>query len=168
MGRVAVVADSHDNLKAIESFLKEIREQNIDTIIHAGDIISPFALKRFSGYKIYAVFGNNDGEKIILTKVAYDNGFRISEQPLIFSLGQYRIALIHGVSGKEETKTLVEALAKSAVFDLVIYGHLHEIDIRKVGETYILNPGELCGYLTGRSTYAIVDLERKHVEIIEV
>ena len=36
----------------------------------------------------------------------------------------------------------------------------------KVKKTLVINPGEACGYLTGKSTIAIIDLEKMEAEII--
>ena len=63
---------------------------------------------------------------------------------------------------------LAEPLAGSGEFDLVVFGHSHEVAERRVGETLLLNPGEVCGWLTGRATVAVVDLEGMTVEVIDL
>ena len=166
--RVVVVSDTHDNLDAIDAFLKEIKDIDYSALIHAGDIISPFALKKFAGIKYFGVFGNNDGERSLLAKVARENNMVLEDQPLFIELENYKIAVIHGVDGAEKTETLVNALARSGLFSLVVYGHLHKIDVKKIGETLVVNPGTLSGYLADRRTYALVDLEEKIVEIREL
>ena len=65
------------------------------------------------------------------------------------------------------TQKLAEPIAKSGEYDVVIYGHTHEIDVRKEG-TLIVNPGETGGWTTGRSTVAIVDLDSLEAEIREI
>jgi len=62
----------------------------------------------------------------------------------------------------------VEALAVSDRWDAVLYGHTHRIDLRRVGQTLVLNPGEVYGALTGRSTFAVLDLDRMEAEVVEV
>jgi predicted phosphodiesterase len=32
----------------------------------------------------------------------------------------------------------------------------------------VVNPGELCGYLTGKPTFAIIDTDKVEAEIIEL
>lgn len=164
---VAVVSDSHDNLDAINSFLEKIKGKT-DTIIHAGDIVSPFALKAFRGYKVYAVYGNNDGEKLLLKKVADELGIVLEEPPLFLTLHSRNIAVLHGASTPEKTERLVEALSKSGMFDVVVYGHTHKSDVRKIGTTLVVNPGTLAGYLAPTRTFALIDLDRMSVELIEV
>ena len=50
----------------------------------------------------------------------------------------------------------------------MVYGHTHKPDIRKVGGTLVVNPGEAGGWLYGRSTVAVVDLESMEVELIDI
>jgi putative phosphoesterase len=61
----------------------------------------------------------------------------------------------------------VDALAQSGVYDVIFYGHTHQIDIRK-GETLVINPGEACGWTTGRETVGILDLDAMDVEIVDL
>ena len=63
---------------------------------------------------------------------------------------------------------IIDALADSGHFDLVIYGHTHKPDIRKVRNTLIVNPGEVGTWLYGKSTAALVDLNKMEAEIIEL
>jgi putative phosphoesterase len=43
-------------------------------------------------------------------------------------------------------------------YDIVICGHTHKPNIDKQNHTWIINPGECGGWLTGQSTIAIFDL----------
>jgi len=36
------------------------------------------------------------------------------------------------------------------------------------GKTLLVNPGEVCGYLSGRKTVALLDLEEMNAEIVEL
>ncbi len=166
--KLLIVSDSHDNLEAVERLLASLKGEEFDALIHAGDIVSPFTLKMFAGHKFYGVFGNNDGERLALSRVAADNGMVLVEQPLFIELNGYRIAVLHGVRGAEDTHRLVNSLARSGDYDLVVYGHLHQVDVREVGDTLVVNPGTLAGYLADRRTYAVVDMEKRVAEVAEV
>lgn len=61
----------------------------------------------------------------------------------------------------------LKALIASGKYDLIIYGHTHKVDIRE-GQPLVINPGECGGWLTGRRTVAIVDLETMKVEIYDL
>jgi len=67
----------------------------------------------------------------------------------------------HGTS-----PVLLKALAESGLYDIVIYGHTHQAVIEKRGRTLVVNPGELCGCLTGRSSYALINVEKLEVDLI--
>ncbi len=163
--KVAVVSDSHDNQQAVEALLKEIADTNI--VFHLGDIISPFTLKKFAGHQYYGVFGNNDGEKPLLRKIADEYEFKIDEQPFIVELLGKKFLLYHGTGSVSRTKQIIRAFAESGEYDFVLYGHTHIKDYRKIGHTVVLNPGEVCGYLTGKHTYARLDTDTGDVEFFE-
>jgi hypothetical protein len=52
-------------------------------------------------------------------------------------------------------------------YDYVFYGHLHKIDIRQ-DKKMIINPGEICGYLTGKSTFVLLNEKTNENRIIEI
>ncbi|HDN96134.1 MAG TPA: hypothetical protein ENG71_03620, partial [Thermoplasmatales archaeon] len=60
--------------------------------------------------------------------------------------------------------SIVDALATK--YDIVIYGHTHEKDLR-VGKSLIINPGECCGYLTGKRSIAILYPDEMKAKFID-
>lgn len=70
-----------------------------------------------------------------------------------------KIALMH-------EPQMIDALAQSGNFDIVIYGHTHEVDIRKINNTLIINPGEACGWLYGKATVVLLNLDDLKPELI--
>ncbi|MBI3592661.1 MAG: metallophosphoesterase [Nitrospirae bacterium] len=157
---IGIISDTHDHLDNLRKVLEVFKDRNVEHIIHAGDFTSPFTwrvLKRFNG-DFTGIFGNNDGERILLKKLYQD---RIYTQPYVFSLDNRRIVVMH-------EPDVVDALADSGHFDLVIYGHTHEPVIKKVKDPLIVNPGEVCGWLYGKPTAAVVNLETMDAEIISI
>jgi len=49
-----------------------------------------------------------------------------------------------------------------------VYGHTHRSEIRREGPLLIVNPGEVYGHLSGRSTVELVDSVKRSAEIVEV
>ncbi|MGB9728748.1 MAG: metallophosphoesterase [Thermoprotei archaeon] len=158
--KVLVISDTHDNLFAIKKLLKQIENEKITYIFHAGDIIAPFTLKLFNGYKLIGVYGNNDGERNLLRETAKSLGFKLEKDFENIELNGRKIALIHGTE-----KQLVEALIKSQLYDVVISGHTHVVEQYIIGKTLAINPGELCGYLTNKSSYIILDLDTLQADV---
>ena len=57
--------------------------------------------------------------------------------------------------------------ADSGDYDAVFYGHDHTVHIEHLGQTLLLNPGEVMGRF-GKSTFAWYDTETREAEIVEV
>jgi predicted phosphodiesterase len=58
-------------------------------------------------------------------------------------------------------------MAHAGRYDLVCYGHDHTANEERIGETLLLNPGELLG-LKGRSSIAIFDTQDRSVRWIDL
>ncbi|SMP19514.1 hypothetical protein SAMN06265339_1688 [Desulfurobacterium pacificum] len=159
--KIAIVSDSHDNLEKIKRFTEIVNKESVDLVIHCGDFVSPFSIKLLlSELKcdFYGVFGNNDGEIAGLISVS---GGLIEKPPALKVIDNKKFAIMH-------EPLFVESLAKSGDFDYILYGHTHEIDTRVINGCQVINPGELCGYLTGKSTFAILDTLQNVIEVREV
>lgn len=135
----------------------------MDIVLHAGDLISPFTAPRFEKLKMRfeAVFGNNDGEKDGLRK-AFNKLCDLSDFKIINFEG-LKIALLHGTDER-----IVKCILKSGEFDVVVRGHTHEAKIDEVNNTLLINPGETCGYVSGKKTIAILDPDTLKPKIIEL
>ena len=157
---IGIMSDTHDNVPLVKKAIEIFNEKKVGYVIHAGDYTSPFTLKLFKELqcKYVGIFGNNDGDKLLLLESAEGN---IRNQPYIFILRDRKIVVMH-------EHHVVDALADSGHFDLVIYGHTHKADVRKVKNTLVVNPGEVSTYLYGKATVALVDLEKLEAEIVEL
>jgi len=60
------------------------------------------------------------------------------------------IGLLHG-----DDRELLQALIAREAFDVLVHGHTHQARVGDTGKTLVVNPGETCGYLTGRPTIAV-------------
>jgi putative phosphoesterase len=63
---------------------------------------------------------------------------------------------------------LLSAVIDGGYFDAVIHGHTHSPSITRRGKTLAINPGEVCGYLTGKPTIAILDTAKNEAKIIDL
>jgi putative phosphoesterase len=147
--------------KAVEFFNK----REVKTVLHAGDLVSPFTARAFKelNSKLYFVFGNNDGDKLMLTKYFEEIGATACGDFGDLTIDSLHIALMHGTN-----EALVKAIAKSGDFDVVIRGHSHDPGVKNIEGTPVINPGECSGVLTGKSTVAILDISNLNVEIMEL
>ncbi|MEW6108950.1 MAG: metallophosphoesterase [Nitrospirota bacterium] len=157
---IGIISDTHDNMDQIRKAVELFNQKKVEHVLHAGDFISPFTFRILRELKcgFTGIFGNNDGDKLLLQKMSEG---RIFNQPHIFELSDRKIIMIH-------EHHIVNALAESGHYDVVIYGHLHEADVRKVKNTLVINPGEAGSWLYGKSTVAIADLSAMTAEIINL
>ena len=150
--KLGVMSDSHDNVPNIERAVALFNETGVDLVVHAGDFIAPFAIDPLADLncRVVGVFGNNDGERVVLSR-RFEAVGEIHPNLASVSIGNRKVAVMH-------YPELAIPIAESGGYDIVVYGHTHDIDIRK-GTSLLLNPGETGGWTTGRSTVSTVDLE---------
>ena len=162
--QVAVISDIHDNIWKLETVLERINDTGAETLIFCGDFCAPFTLKQiaddFSG-PVHCVFGNNDGDKWLLSRVAAgaDNATLHGELAEL-TLGGRSVAVNH-------YPPIAQGLAASGRYDAVFFGHSHEQCQAEVGGALLLNPGEVMGRF-GSSTYAFYDTETGRATIHEL
>jgi len=154
---IGVLADTHDNLPMIERATVVLRERGAELLVHAGDFVSPFALKLLlkAGLPLVGVFGNVDGEREGLRKLDAD----ILDGPHRFELAGRQVVVAHKGEALEG--------AVSSEDDLAICGHTHLAQISQ-GPPLTVNPGEACGWVHGLATVAIVNLEDMNAEIVNL
>lgn len=157
--RLGLMADSHEHMPMIARAVALFNREGVGLVLHAGDIISPITVKEFVKLemRMVAVFGNNDGEKLFL-RDTFAPIATLHERAWEGEVGGRRILLVHAPDA-------LAALEASGAYDLIIYGHTHEAVVRKGTRTLVVNPGECCGWITGRSTVALLDTETMEAEI---
>jgi len=147
-------------------FLVKLNEEDVGLVLHAGDYVSPFVIPRFGKLKskLIGVFGNNDGDHEHLVKSFNEyEAFEIRGRFAQITCEGLKIALLHG-----SDVDLLEALFDCESFDVVVYGHMHNPNVYQKGNTLIVNPGEVCGYLTGKSTIVLFDTANRKARIVEL
>ena len=161
MTKIAVISDSHDHVETLERVLKLANAARAQALLHCGDLCAPFMLnlmaERFGG-PIHVVFGNNDGDGRLLQSVAAKHA-HVTLHGIYAELGigGRQIAMIHYPEPARR-------IAQSGVFALVCYGHDHLKHQEQIGQTWLLNPGEVMG-LKGAPTWALYDAVTHTVSI---
>lgn len=160
--QLAILSDIHDNVWKLEAALA--RASSADALIFCGDFCAPFTLAQIAegfGGPVHAVFGNNDGDRFLLAKVAGEHGHVTLHGELArLELGGLAIAVNH-------YPEIAEELARGGRFDVVFYGHDHRHRIARHGACQLINPGEIMGRL-GRSTFVLFDTETRRAETVEI
>jgi uncharacterized protein len=157
---IGIMSDSHDHMDAIRAAVKVFNSAEVDLVIHAGDLIAPFTANEFKNLQspFEAIYGNNDGERrVLMTKFQELCALEDFKE---LEVDGRKIALIHGTN-----EALVDALRESGRYDMVIRGHTHQMSVIE-GETMVINPGETCGYLSGKKTILIMDSDDLSWELV--
>lgn len=163
---VGLIADTHDRLPMVDKAVKKLNDENVELVLHAGDYVAPFVIPKFEELKakLIGVFGNNDGDhELLKKKFSEHKGLEMRGNFAKIIVDGLKIALLHG--NEEE---LLKALIDNESFDVLIHGHTHKAEVYRRGRTLIVNPGEVCGYLTGKSTIALLDTDKREAKIIEL
>ena len=162
--KIGILSDSHDNLPNIRKAVEIFSKNGVEALIHAGDFCSPFTLAEFKplsekGVKMSAVFGNNDGDRLLLSRRAGDF-CSFADGACILNLAGRRIVVMH-------YPELADDLYQLGTYDLVIYGHNHKFRVEG-SEKKLLNPGTCSGYLAEAATVALVDTTSMTVEMVRL
>ena len=163
--RIGAISDTHDNVPMIREAIRRLNALNVDLVLHAGDYVSPFTAKPYSELRaaMIGVYGNNCAEREKLREVYAAVGKEIRGSFAEVEAGGRRIALLHG-----HDETLLRSLLSHDRFDVVVHGHNHQAKIGRQGNTLDVNPGEVCGYVSGRRSFAVIDVEALEAELVDL
>jgi len=161
---IGLISDTHDNLQAIAEAVKIFNSKRVGLVLHAGDYVAPFTYSAYRalGCRLVGVYGNVDGDRGLLRERFSSLGFKVESEFEELEVDGVRIALLHGVHPQ-----IVEALALSGKYHVVVHGHTHVKRAERVGGALVVNPGEACGYLYGVRSVALLDTATLKVEFIE-
>ena len=152
---VGVVSDTHNNITNIENIINIFNKEEVNLVIHTGDISKAETLRLFSDLNcpMMGVFGNNDRIERGLKEVCYEYEFNFQEPPLSLSLDGKKIAVFH------EPELIDVYIKEHADVELILHGHTHRYREETLNNIVIFNPGESAGSLKGKNALGIIDLD---------
>lgn len=136
--RIGVVSDTHDRLEAVTVAIRMLTEQQVELILHCGDIESPETVRAFAGVPTHFVFGNWDRDRPGLMAAIKEIGGTYYESFGVIELSGKRIAWVHS-----HERWQLRQLERADYFDYVFYGHTHVREQHRTGKTLVANPGAL-------------------------
>lgn len=160
--KIAVISDSHDHLIPLRAAIERAKAAGAEALIHCGDLIAPFVLaelRKFEG-PVHVVFGNNDGEVHLLTRLAAHTNVEVHGAIAELELGGRKLLATH-------QQRIAEAFAATGRYDAVFYGHVHQAGEARVGDTLLLGAGEIMGFKEPPS-FAIYDTETNAAERVSL
>ncbi|NPA39238.1 MAG: metallophosphoesterase [Thermodesulfobacteria bacterium] len=157
--KVAILSDSHDSIPNLKKAIETALRKDAEVLFHCGDLISPFMIPVLAnfGKETHLILGNNRGDIFLMMQhlKKYPHINFHGEQAFLEVKG-FKVAMVH-------YPKIAYALAQTQEYDFVFCGHTHVYEVKEVGKTLVLNPGEILGK-EGTPTFAILDLESKKVE----
>lgn len=161
---IAILSDIHDNIWKLGEATRLIRDSGVERVLFCGDFCAPFTLKQLAEEchgPVDVVWGNNDGDQWLLTTIAGQcENVTLHGQFAELEIQELKIAVNH-------YPEIARPLAHGGNYDLVCYGHDHIAHSETIGQTILLNPGEIMGRF-GKSTFAIFDTTTRHIRQVEV
>lgn len=166
--KVAIIADSHGNLKNTQTALEMAAAAGAGAIIHCGDVGGGEILEAMALFPgaVFIVWGNADRGYFTEESLASE---RLGQVKFFGSpdsgggewgsitLGGKIIAFVH-------LPAVARELAQSQNYDLVFYGHTHRPAEERIGRTRVVNPGNLAG-LYFHASFAIYDSAADKLEL---
>ena len=159
---VGVVSDTHNNIKNIENIINIFNKEEVDLVVHTGDISKAETLRLFSSLNcpMVGVFGNNDRIEKGLKEVCRENGFNFQEPPLSLTLEDKKIAVFH------EPELIDRYIKDHADVQLIIHGHTHRYREETLNNIIFFNPGESAGSLKGKNALGLINLNNLEIRRI--
>lgn len=166
--KIAIVSDIHDNLKHLNFVLDYCETHDIEHMICCGDLCSPFIIGALGESQIncHIVFGNNDGDRFQMLKVAEEfvnlrlHGDYIGSENNLLVLDGVRFGVTH-------YPFYAKTMVKTGWYDAVFYGHTHTYHKQKFGQALLLNPGEVLGAFNSPS-FAVYETQYRGCEKVEI
>ena len=153
----------------VRFFIGDVRDRDrlyralddVDFVIHTGDITLPKSLEEFSKLKmpLFGVFGNNDqGDKEALKIVCEKYSFSFEDHIAKINSCDKKILVVH------DPLDIKEEYYDEA--DIIVHGHTHRYRNDFLKGTFIFNPGECAGFMKGKNNLGIVSLDNPSLKII--
>lgn len=145
--KIVIVSDTHNNWENFKKAIDWAKKEKISLILHCGDISSQETID--NAVKLF------DGE-VKFVKGNADHGLDLPEKIDLEFDGE-RITFCHFPSEAKK-------MAQSGNYDIVFYGHTHRPWDEKIGDTHMINPGELAGQFY-KPTFAVYDTTTGQLEL---
>jgi putative phosphoesterase len=196
--RIALIADIHSNLLALEAVLDTLRKKNVQKVLNAGDIIGygprpneVVDLVRRAG--LLSIRGNHDHAILVgeygwfnesaaatakwTAEIIEDSNLeylnRLKREEVIRIDGKV-IGMFHG-SPDDPDEYVLDAsrggeLLQNSNYDVIFCGHTHSPVQVRIGKRLFINPGSVGQPRDGNpdASFSILDLDTMESETVRV
>lgn len=196
--RLGIISDIHSNLPALECVLKELETQDVDKILHAGDVVgyNPYpneVIEVIRNAEIISILGNHDravnsvdtaGFNPYAAQAVYWTVDVLKKESAsylkklkpreVLKFDEKTIVAVHGSPWNDDEyvyeQELTARFLEEANADILIYGHTHVPCVKRFSTGIVINPGSVGQPRDAnpKASYAVLDLEKGHAEIKRV
>ncbi len=161
--KIGIISDTHDDLGVLERVLGILRDEEINKLLHCGDLCGPAVVEALSGFDTWIARGNMDRHPELepAAREALGAG-RLADRHRL-TLAGYSAVLVHG-HRENKLRQLINAGEHAYVF----HGHTHRRRDGRQGPTRVINPGALGGMRWQQRSFCILDLSSGEVDFIRV
>ncbi len=158
MLKIGVISDTHLD-RTTQEFQNQIKKifNDVDIIIHSGDMVSRHVYDYLSNWDIRAVLGNMDNFELR----------HILPEKRVEKIGGNKIGVIHGRGSPYGLPDLVYQEFNDV--DIIIFGHSHVPFHEKKGNVELFNPGSFKVSYGQSGTAGIIEITDKarftHIEV---
>lgn len=157
------MSDSHDHIESLAQAVEIAKKEGCERIFHCGDLISPFMLPILAQFekRVDLILGNNRGDLVLLFQV-------LKEYPEIHFHGEVAFLEVEGFKIViTHYPHYAYAFASEGKYDYVFFGHTHLYEVKEVGKTLLINPGEVMKR-KGESSFVILNLKTREFKKIKL
>ena len=160
--KIGLISDTHDRMDMIRAAVDRMASAHVDMVVHCGDFIAPFTIPPWGdlGVPFVAVFGNNDGEKEGLTNKIRGIQGTVCHPPVVRVINGKNFLICHEPIPEDKVAHHYTGL------DYYVFGHTHKPVEKDIQGIKTINPGEACGWLTGKATFALLEPDLDRLEFI--
>jgi putative phosphoesterase len=162
--KLGILSDTHNDEDSVRDALRVMGANQVEELIHCGDITKARTVRMFEGWRVAFVFGNVDRKHDKLTKAVRETrGSHHIGPSYEAEIDGVRVGACHG-----HDLGLLREMIEGGRFDLVCHGHTHHRRDEMVGKTRVVNPGALGGKLDESRSVCIYDTETGEARFIDL
>ena len=160
--KIGIISDTHDHQGNVVRAVEVFNEHKVGCVLHAGDMTSADTAGKFAavdGAEFVAVFGNCDSDRVQLQRIIENFGGEIYDPSYDGQVDGKAVFMAH-------RPDMVSGAIGSGKYDLVVYGHTHQYEVHRDGETLIVNPGSAMSRVVGKASVVVMELDDMSCEKI--
>ena len=161
---IGVLSDTHNQVHNLQKAVDIFHQNNVELLIHCGDITSVETVQFLCEFRVITVFGNGDflSGEIKATLKGFDPQ---NFAGIIYEgeVGEKSVGVCHGHITRD-----LDTMIQLGRFDYVFTGHTHIRQDERINHTRVINPGALGGLRKQSRSVCIINLVSDEVFFIEI